>query len=237
MAAHLLFLLKNTWWSQPLLHHQSSFHGLFVCSYFKSQGETDVQGVQLFCCSGLNNCGDEWNIFWWRDKQTPKACKTETDLHSFRIILSVMVSNMSSFPVIQTVLFCFSHTETFVGSNVILENYREKKTWSAPTSCKSKDRLVCKFHQRLLVVDTKCPRAACILGTDLPLWAKRKKNLKQLLLKGRMKTDIWGQFIFKLGSAQSSEGGRATAGCEEGVLTLDRLNRTHDPLTVSQKHK
>lgn len=42
-----------------------------------------------------------------------------------------MVSNsvyMSSFPVIQTVLFCFSQTETFVGSDVILENYREKKT-------------------------------------------------------------------------------------------------------------
>lgn len=91
---HIFFLLKNTWWSQPLLHHQSSFHGLFLCSYFKSQGEkTDVQGVQLFCCSRLKNCGDEWNIFWWRDKQTRKACKTETDLHSFRIILSVMVSN------------------------------------------------------------------------------------------------------------------------------------------------
>lgn len=187
---HIFFLLKNTWWSQPLLHHQSSFHGLFVCSYFKSQGEeTDVQGVQLFCCSGLKNCGDEWNIFWWRDKQTRKGCKTESDLHSFRIILSVMVSNsvyMSSLLWYKQSYFVLA-TQTFVGSDVITE---KKKTWSAPTSCKSKDRLVCKFHQRLLVVDTKCPRAACILGTDLPLWAKRRKILKQLLLKGRMKTDI-----------------------------------------------
>lgn len=65
--------------------------------------------------------------FFDGETNTLKACKIETDLQFSNHFVSNSVY-MSSFPVIQTILFCFSHTDTFVGSDVIPENYREKKT-------------------------------------------------------------------------------------------------------------
>lgn len=138
---HIFFLLKNTWWSQPLLHHQSSFHAYFFAHILSLRGRKQM--FKACSCSAARDLKTVEMSETFSDGEINRHGKhvKQKPISSFRIILSVMVSNsvyMSSLLWYKQSYFVLATQRLLwvpMWSWKITE--KKKKTWSAPTSCES----------------------------------------------------------------------------------------------------